>query len=219
MKVIILVVFAFILFCPTTWGLTVDEKIVDHHERIMKAISVEGGSNLSDEIDRIVVIRSENPNGSCGGLNYHRILYAFKRPLRGLQVSQLRPSGDIKGPHEGTDLSFETRVTRPAMQFHTYRSTPSSSQLETLAKRFEIAVDELRPYGDRLVEVDIDYDWRHISNPRCSVRPLWGSFVHFFIPIPRLFSESTDARLEKKLKLFGVTSFRSGPLLAKEVRP
>lgn len=172
----------------------VESAVIRHQLVVLDSLRLLG------EVERLLVVRGSHPKGSCGGQNYHRALWFFKRPLRELVDvnSRIGPSTDLAGPHDGTDLSFETLVSRPGMQFHTFGQQPSREQLVVLARRFEVSLESLVDLGDRIVEADIDYDWLHRSNPGCWVRSFKGTVGHWLIPfVPRLFAEPAERRFNR----------------------
>jgi hypothetical protein len=187
----------------------VDSAVIRHQLVVLESLLLLG------EVERLLVVRGAAPRRACGGQNYHRILWVFKGPLRELvrEHRGIGPSKDLAGPHPGTDLSFETIKSRPGMQFHTFRQPPSQGQLAVLARRFEVSLESLIDLGDRIVEADIDYDWKHQSNPGCLVRSVKGTIGHWLIPvIPGLFAEPATRRFNRVWPSTGIQAFT-------EVRP
>jgi hypothetical protein len=85
----------------------------------------------------------------------------------------LKRSGDKAGPHPGFDASFESLTKRPRLQGHFRLSEPDDDALNILRQR--VGVQDLD--WDRLLEVDLDYDWKHGSNPLCRYRGLLPSLL------------------------------------------
>ena len=189
------------------------QKMIQHQLSVLAAIPSPNGDSLLAQVDHVIAVRGANPNGKCGGLNFNRILYVWKVPFKVLvatgELSSLTTSKDPAGPHPGTDLSYETRISRPGMQFHTYSNSPTTKQMEKLGKRFAVSLEALKNFGQLLVEADLDYDWRHISNPDCWVRPFWGSVLHRILPLPRLFAEPAENRFFRQ---WGTSSFNINSL-------
>lgn len=192
---------------------TVEREVIRHQLVVLNSLG------LLKDVDRLLIIRGAAPHGACGGKNYHRVLWVFKSPLREWvkMNSGLVLSTDISGPHPGTDLSFATVVSRPGMQFHTFKAEPSRDQLEVLAGRFGVSRESLGEFKDRVVEADIDYDWLHRSNPEClvsSFRGTVGSKILFFVRKRRpLFAETAKHRFNRVWETSGgIRTFR-------EVRP
>lgn len=148
-------------------------------EAFRKIVDRESGLTLLDEVERVLAVKGPNPKGGCGGLDYNRIYFLMKRPVVEIigdfrNFPTLRSSGDKAGPHPGFDASFESYTSRPRLQGH-YRVTGASeeSELEILRQRIgQEAADPLR-----ILEVDLDYDWKHGSNPLCRYKGILPSLI------------------------------------------
>lgn len=118
-----------------------------------------------------------NDGGGCGGMNYHRLYFSaddeliYKlRNIDALGPVGWRRSEDLGGPHSPFTQSRETMHGQPR------------GQTQQWAWDYE-AVYMTRPgvfgvYDPHLIEMDIDYNGIHDSNPECSYGGTYGRYKY-----------------------------------------
>ena len=127
--------------------------------------------------------------GSCGGMNNNRMyvsfddvgIYAIRNITQGLFGSggvSWRTSKDIAGPHHPFNGSRDTTRGQPRPQNHYFLH---DSDAVTMNRR---GVEGI--LDSAIVETDIDYNWKHDSNPECryggdlgrdDYRSVWGEWA------------------------------------------
>lgn len=129
-------------------------------------------------LNHVVKIYAINgTSGGCGGGNNNRMFFAVDDALlyniRNIDFSApvgWRKSEDLAGPHSPFTQSRETQHGKPRGQMHEF------------AWDYQ-AVYMNRPgvygvYDTHLVEMDIDYNWIHDSNPECSYGGTYGRYEY-----------------------------------------
>ena len=118
-----------------------------------------------------------NTSGGCGGGDNHRLFFSVDDELiyrfRNIDFSApigWRRSEDLQGPHSPFTQSRETMHGKPRGQTHEFAWDHE-------------AVFMTRPgvygvYDPHLVEMDIDYDWQHDSNPECYYGGTYGRYYY-----------------------------------------
>jgi len=118
-----------------------------------------------------------NNGGGCGGINNHRLFFSADDELiyKLRNIDVLAPVGwrrseDLGGTHSPFTQSRETMHGQPR------------GQTQQWAWDYE-AVYMTRPgvygvYDPHLVEMDIDYNWIHDSNPECSYDGTYGRYKY-----------------------------------------
>lgn len=127
--------------------------------------------------------------GSCGGIDNNRMyvsfddtgIYAIRNITQGLFGSggvAWRTSSDIAGPHKPFNGSRDTTRGQPRPQNHYFLRDTNAV---TMSRR---GVEGI--FDPAIVETDIDYNWKHDSNPECSYggdlgrddyRSVWGEWA------------------------------------------
>jgi hypothetical protein len=126
---------------------------------------------LIDHVDDVyAVLDGGDPygRGSCGGVNNNRIFFSLDGAgifaLRNITLGFLpgiKQSGDWGGPHSPFNGSRETIHGQPRGQFQYFLWDHDAVPL---AGRREVG----QVYDPWAVEMDIDYNWKHDSNPLCT---------------------------------------------------
>lgn len=144
---------------------------------------------MIDHIDDVYAVLDGGQSGgvgSCGGIENNRMyvsfddmgIYAIRNITLGLFGSggvAWRTSKDIAGPHKPFNGSRDTTRGQPRPQNHYFLHDANAV---TMARR---GVEGI--FDPAIVETDIDYNWKHDSNPECSYggdlgrddyRSVWG---------------------------------------------
>ena len=127
------------------------------------------GDMALDHVTRLWAINGAEPSGClrcCGGGEFNRLYFSaddvLARALRaddgGLPAWQ--GSTDLAGPHDPFTRSLETIAGQPRGQLHLWSSDAQAAALDRPG-----VVGVVDP---RVVEIDIDYNVIHESNPECS---------------------------------------------------
>lgn len=128
-----------------------------------------------NHVVKLYAIRGSS--GGCGGGDNHRLFFSVDEELiyrlRNIDFSApigWRRSEDLAGPHSPFTQSRETHHGKPRGQTHQF------------AWDYE-AVFMTRPgvygvYDPRLVEMDLDYNWQHDSNPECYYGGTYGRYEY-----------------------------------------
>jgi hypothetical protein len=156
-------------------------------DRLQRTKLADGSSALSHVRD-LVSVRGQNPDGGCGGANYNRVYLVVDEHLHdamrmiaqhgatvrvnGQRVLQedgfgWRPTTDLCPPgspcyeHGGFTGSIETDRGGPRAQVHFFVD-PRTGEAVTHTRP---GIEGVR--NGYLVEIDMDYNWRHDSSTEC----------------------------------------------------
>lgn len=121
-----------------------------------------------DHVTRLWAVNGAEPDGCvrcCGGGEFNRLYFsaddALLQALRtGVGLPAWRDSSDVAGPHEPFSKSLETNAGQPRGQLHFWAS---DGEAVALARPGVVGVVDAH-----IVEIDLDYNVIHESNPECS---------------------------------------------------
>jgi hypothetical protein len=127
-------------------------------------------------VDKFYVIRGGSGSG-CGGSDWNRIffeaddqlMYAF-RNLGPFYLPIWGNSSDLSGPHSPFTQSRETGPGKPRGQTHEFAWDYEATSI------FRAGLSGY--YGPNIVEIDIDYNFWHDSNPECSYDGVYGRYKY-----------------------------------------
>lgn len=129
-----------------------------------------------NHVDALYAVNGNNGSG-CGGGDNHRLYFSADDQLiyalRNIDFSApvgWRRSEDLGGPHSPFTQSRETMHGKPRGQTHQWAWDYQAGYVN-------------RPgiygvYDPHLVEMDIDYDWQHDSNPECFYGGTYGRYEY-----------------------------------------
>jgi hypothetical protein len=125
---------------------------------------------MLNHVTKIYAIRGSNYS-DCGGIEHNRIFFqaddALMYNIRNIQfLPNWRNSTDINGPHYPFTQSREGVPGKPRVQIHEWAF---DYQSETLYRPGVVGIND-----PHLVEMDMDYDFLHHSNPECSYDGVYG---------------------------------------------
>ena len=129
---------------------------------------------MLDHVTRIYSMAAET--SSCGGSDNRMYFSADDTLMFGLRNLASAPVGwrnseDLGGPHSPFTQSRETFAGKPRGQTHQFAW--DSEVVWVQKSGMATAV-----YDPHLVELDIDYNWIHDSNPECSYGGEYGRTVY-----------------------------------------
>ncbi|HYI01373.1 hypothetical protein [Hyalangium sp.] len=118
---------------------------------------------MLDHVTRIYSMAAET--GSCGGSNnrmYFSVDDTLMYSLRNLFSAPVgwRNSGDLSGPHSPFTQSRETHAGQPRGQTHQFAWDTDAVWVQKPGMSTPV-------FDPHLVELDLDYNWIHDSNPEC----------------------------------------------------
>ena len=162
---------------------------------------------MLNHVTKIYTIRGSN-NSDCGGIDYNRMYFqvddALMYNIRNVQfLPNWRNSTDLNGPHSPFTQSREGISGKPRAQIHEWAWDFESQPV------YRPGVGGIN--DPRIVEMDIDYDFLHHSNPQCtydgiSGRSLYQSFYYNYglggsaeydyIPTKRAVGSTVYGRLD-----------------------
>ena len=132
-----------------------------------------------NHIEKFYVIRGGNGNG-CSGSDWNRIFFEADDDLlfnlRNYFVDQYYgsriwgSSSDLSGPHSPFTQSRETHPGKPRGQTHQFAWDSDATGI------FRAGLSGY--YGTNIVEIDIDYNFWHASNPECSYDGVYGRYMY-----------------------------------------
>lgn len=140
----------------------------------------EGQLMVLDRVTKIYAVRGASAPGKCGGGEFNRLFFGVDRELMdrirnydsGLPM--FGRSRDLMGPHDPFNGSRETKHGQPTGQLHFWKwdrvctdeitaGCNEGRNTMTLQRSGVEGVDE--PW---IVELDLDYNLPHDSNPECT---------------------------------------------------
>jgi hypothetical protein len=126
-------------------------------------------------VNKFYVIRGGSGDG-CGGSNWNRIffeadnalLYNFRNLFvhYNLHSTFWFNSSDISGPHDPFTQSRETGPGKPRGQTHEFAYDSDATSI------YRAGLNGY--YGTNIIEIDIDYNFWHDSNPECFYDGVYG---------------------------------------------
>lgn len=130
-------------------------------------------------LNHVVALYAVNGNngGGCSGGDNHRLFFSADDELingfRNIDFSApigWRRSEDLGGPHSPFTQSRETMHGKPRGQTHQWAWDYEA--------RYMTRPGVYGVYDPHLVEMDIDYNWIHDSNPECSYGGTYGRYEY-----------------------------------------
>ncbi len=159
------------------------------------------GSPALAHVTRVYLVLGGGSDGSeCGGAENNRLFVQMDDDLWARMVETWEGSGaiddgagatwihtrDLAGPHDPFDASNETSTGLAcALLFETSDSRPPTAQAHFFLDGSEAPVERgsgiSLPSDPRMLEIDLDFDCIHRSNPTCAdfearYRRNWGDF-------------------------------------------
>jgi uncharacterized protein (TIGR03437 family) len=141
-----------------------------------------------DYVTRIWAINGAG--GGCGGGNSNRLYFTASDELMTLirnfefGLPEWRDSADLAGPHSPFNNSSETFTGQPRGQIHFWRWDHEAQVL------FRPGVEGV--YDPHIVEIDLDYNTVHDSNPLCYYDGLYGLIKYQNLWSPRGLGGSAE---------------------------